>query len=160
MVPVFTFAPVGPGDVVAPSEAAALVPPQGALVDVVTLVFASNVHEVEAFMTLADVAPKSVDTLPKSRAGRSSSGTFINIHTGPPVGGQLQARRGTLAPDLSFDNITAILTVGHGARQGTCAGPIWHQHVAIETVALVAAVGVHAPVLAGPRLQATLVEIP
>lgn len=45
----------------------------------VTLVFASNVHEVEAFMALADITPKSVDTLPKSRAGNSSSSTFINI---------------------------------------------------------------------------------
>lgn len=45
----------------------------------VTLVFASNVHEVEAFMTFADVTPKSVDTLPVSRAGGSSSSTFINV---------------------------------------------------------------------------------
>lgn len=45
----------------------------------VTLVFAANVHEVEAFIALADITPKSVDTLPKSRAGNSSSSTFINI---------------------------------------------------------------------------------
>jgi hypothetical protein len=43
------------------------------------LIFASNVHEVETSVTLADVAPKRVDTLPKSRAGDSSSRTFINI---------------------------------------------------------------------------------
>ena len=40
-------------------------------------------------------------------------------HTGPPVRSQLEARRGALAPNLTFDNITAILTVCHGARQGT-----------------------------------------
>jgi len=62
---------------------------KGAFIYIVTLVFASNVHEVEAFLTLADVTPKSVDTLPKSRAGGASSSTFIDIHTGPPIGSQL-----------------------------------------------------------------------
>lgn len=99
--------------------AAAAVLTEGALVYIVTLVFASDVHEVEACVTLADVAPESVDTLPKPRAGGPPSSTFINIHAGPPVGSQLQARGGALAPNLSFDDITAILTVGHGARQGT-----------------------------------------
>lgn len=84
-----------------------------------TLVFAANVHKVEAFMTFADVTSESVDTLPKPRAGGSSSGTFINIHASPPVGSQLEARGRTLASGLSFDNITAILTVRHGARQST-----------------------------------------
>lgn len=119
MVPVFTFALVGPVHVETACEAAAVVLTKGAFVYIVTLVFASDVHEVEACVTLADVTPESVDTLPKPRAGGSSSSTFINIHTGPPVGSQLQARRWALAPNLSFDDVTAILTVGHGARQGT-----------------------------------------
>lgn len=119
MVSIFTFARVGPMHVDTVSKAAALVLTQGALIYVVTLVFAANVHEVEAFMALADITPKSVDTLPKSRAGNSSSSTFINIHTGPSIRSQLEARRGALAPYLSFDNVTAILTVCHGARQAT-----------------------------------------
>lgn len=41
----------------------------------------------------------------------------------------------------------------------TWAGPVRHKHVPVETVALEAAVSVHAPVLAGTRLQATLVQI-
>lgn len=45
----------------------------------VTLVFASNVHEVETSVTLADVTPKCVGALPKPRAGDSSSSAFINI---------------------------------------------------------------------------------
>lgn len=36
----------------------------------------------------------------------------------PPIRSQLEARRGALAPNLTFDNITAILTVCHGACQG------------------------------------------
>ena len=40
-------------------------------------------------------------------------------HTGPPIRSQLEARRRALAPDLTFDSITAILTVCHGACQGT-----------------------------------------
>lgn len=75
--------------VVTSSKAAALILTKGAFIYIMTLVFASNVHEVEAFMTLADVAPKSVDTLPKSRAGGSSGNAFINIHTGPPIRSQL-----------------------------------------------------------------------
>jgi hypothetical protein len=67
------------------SKAAAVVLTKGALIYVVTLIFASNVHEVEAFVTLADVTPKSVDTLPKPWAGDSPCSTFINIHTGPPI---------------------------------------------------------------------------
>lgn len=105
--------------VVASSKAATLVLTSGTFIYIMTLVFASNVHEVEACMTLADVTSESVDTLPESRAGGSSSGTLINIHTGPPIGSQLQPRGRTLAPDLSLDNITAVLTVCHGARQGT-----------------------------------------
>lgn len=100
--------------VITPSVGAALVLSKGALINVVTLIFASDVHEVEAGMALADVAPKRVDALPKSRAGDSSGRTFVNIHTGPPVRSQLQARGRTLAPDLSFDHVTAVLTVGHG----------------------------------------------
>lgn len=125
MVAIFTFTFVGPVYVETASKAAALILTKGALIYIMALVFASNVHEVEAFMTLADVTSKSVDTLPISRAGSSSSGTFINIHTGPAIWSQLQARRGALAPDLSFDNITAILTVRHGARQGTCNECDW-----------------------------------
>lgn len=105
--------------VVTSRKAAALILPKGAFIYIVTLVFASYVHEVEAFMTFADVTPKSVHTLPVSGAGGSSSSTFINVHTGPPVRSQLEPRRGALAPNLTFDNITAILTVCHGARQGT-----------------------------------------
>lgn len=45
-----------------------------------TLVFASNVHEVEALVTLANVTPKGVDALPESGAGHSSRGTFVNIY--------------------------------------------------------------------------------
>lgn len=41
----------------------------------------------------------------------------------------------------------------------TSAGPIRLKHVAVEAVALVAAVRVHAPVFTGSRLQATLVQI-
>lgn len=41
----------------------------------------------------------------------------------------------------------------------TCAGAIGHQHVAIEAEALVATERVHAAVLAGPRLQAALVQV-
>lgn len=119
LVAVFTFTLIGPVYVETASKAAALILTKGAFIYIVTLVFASNVHEVEAFMTLADVTSKSVDTLPKSRAGSSSSSTFINVHTGPPIRSQLQARRGALAPDLSFDDITAILTIRHGARPGT-----------------------------------------
>lgn len=44
-----------------------------------TLIFASNVHEVETSMTLADVAPKRVDALPKPGAGDSSSRTLVDI---------------------------------------------------------------------------------
>lgn len=159
LVSVFTFTLVGPVYVVTSGKAAALILTKGAFIYIVTLVFASNVHEVEAFMTFADVTPKSVDTLPESGAGGSSGGTFINIHTGPPIRSQLQARRGALAPNLPLDNITAILTVCHGARQGTRAGPVRQEHVPAQTVALVAAVRVHAPVLAGPWLQATLVQV-
>lgn len=119
MVSVFTFTLVGPLYIETASKAAAMMLTKGALIYIVTLVFASNVHEVEAFMTLADVTPKSVDALPKSRAGNSSGSTFINIHTGPPIRSQLEARRGALAPYLSFGNITAILTVCRGASQGT-----------------------------------------
>lgn len=71
--------------VVASSIVAALVLSKGALVNVVTLIFASNVHEVETSMTLADVAPKRVDALPKPGAGDSSSRTLVDIHTGPPI---------------------------------------------------------------------------
>jgi len=39
----------------------------------------------------------------------------------------------------------------------TGARSIWQKHVAIQTVALVAAVGIHAPVFAWPGLQSTLV---
>lgn len=46
-------------------------------------------------------------------------------HTGPPIRGQLEARRRALAPDLTFDNITAILTVCHGACQGTWKDSDW-----------------------------------
>lgn len=115
MVSIFTFTLVGPMYVVTSSKATALMLTKGALIYIVTLVFASNVHEVEAFMTLADVTPKSIDTLSKSRAGDSSSSTFIDIHTGPPVRSQLQTWGGALAPDLPFNNIAAILTVCHGA---------------------------------------------
>ena len=45
----------------------------------VTLVFASNVHEFETSVALADVTPKGVGALPKARAGDSSSSAFINI---------------------------------------------------------------------------------
>lgn len=45
------------------------------------------------------------------------------------------------------------------AQVRTGAGAIGHQHVAVETVALEAAEGVHAAVLAGPWLQPTLIEI-
>lgn len=45
----------------------------------VTLIFASNVHEVETSVTLADVAPKRVDALPKPGAGDSSSRTLVDI---------------------------------------------------------------------------------
>lgn len=86
LIAIFAFALVGPVDVVTSGRAAALVLPQGTLIDVVTLVFASNVHEVETRMALADVTPKGVGALPISRAGDSSSSTFINIHTGPPIG--------------------------------------------------------------------------
>lgn len=86
LVAIFAFTLVGPVDVVTSGRAAALVLPQGTLVDVVTLVFASNVHEVETSVALADVTPKGVGALPKSRAGDSSSSAFINIHTGPPIG--------------------------------------------------------------------------
>lgn len=41
----------------------------------------------------------------------------------------------------------------------TSAGPVRLKHVAVEAVALVAAVRVHAPVFTGSRLQATLVQI-
>lgn len=41
----------------------------------------------------------------------------------------------------------------------TSTRPIRHQHIAIEAVAFVASVGVHAPVLAGAWLQSTLIEI-
>lgn len=71
--------------VITSSIAAALVLSKGALVDVVALIFASDVHEVEASVTLADVAPKRVDALPKSGAGHSPSRTFIDIHAGPPI---------------------------------------------------------------------------
>lgn len=71
--------------VVASSIVAALVLSKGALVNVMTLIFASNVHEVETSVTLADVAPKRVDALPKPGAGDSSSRTLVDIHTGPPI---------------------------------------------------------------------------
>lgn len=145
--------------VVASGKAAALVLPEGTLVYVVTLVFASNVHEVEAFVTLADVTAKGVEALPEPGAGHPSCGAFVDIHTGPPVRSQPQARRGALASDLSFDDVTAILTVCHGACQGACAGAVGHRHVAAEAEALVAAECVHAAVLAGPWLQATLVQV-
>lgn len=43
------------------------------------LVFASNVHQIKAFMTPANVAPKSIDALPKAWAENPPSSTFINI---------------------------------------------------------------------------------
>lgn len=145
--------------VVALGKAAALVLPEGTLVYVVTLVFASGVHELEAVVTLADVTPEGVDALSEPGAGHSSRGALVHIHTGPPVGSQLQAWGGALASHLPFDDVTAVLTVCHGARQGACAGAVGHGHVAAEAVALVAAQRVHAAVLAGPRLQATLVQV-
>lgn len=71
--------------VVASSVATALVLSKGALINVVALIFASNVHEVETSVTLADVAPERVDALPKPGAGDSSSRTLIDIYTGPPI---------------------------------------------------------------------------
>lgn len=41
----------------------------------------------------------------------------------------------------------------------TSAAPVRHQHVAVEAVALVAPVRVHAPVFTRPRLQAALVQV-
>lgn len=61
--------------------------------------------------------------------------------------------------DFSFHLITAVLAVCHGARSCICTRSIRHEHVAIQAVALVAAVRIHAPMLAWPRLHPTLVKI-
>lgn len=41
----------------------------------------------------------------------------------------------------------------------TSTGPVRHQHVAVEAVALVTPICVHAPVFTRPRLQPTLIQI-
>lgn len=110
-------------------------------------------------MTPAHVASKSIDAVPKSRADNSPCSTFINIYAGSPIRPQLQAWRRTATAHFPFQHITAILTVCHGARKGTGACSVWQKHVAIQTVALVAAVRVHASVFAWPGLQSTLVQI-
>ncbi len=41
----------------------------------------------------------------------------------------------------------------------TSTGPVRHQHVAVEAVALVTPICVHAPVFTRPRLQPTLIQV-
>ena len=41
----------------------------------------------------------------------------------------------------------------------TSTGPVRHQHVSVEAVALVTPICVHAPVFTGPRLQPTLIQV-
>lgn len=43
------------------------------------LVFASDVHQIKAFMTPANVASKSIDAVPKPWTENPPSSTFINI---------------------------------------------------------------------------------
>lgn len=41
----------------------------------------------------------------------------------------------------------------------TSTGPIRHQHVTVEAVALVTPICIHAPVFTRPRLQPTLIQV-
>lgn len=91
---------------------------KGAFIYIMALVFASDVHQIKAFMTPANVASKSIDAVPKSWADNPPSSTFINIYTSPAIRPKLQPWRRTAAAHLPFQHVTAILAVCHQARKG------------------------------------------
>lgn len=110
-------------------------------------------------MTLAGVTPECVDALTEPGTRGHAARTLVHVHTGSSVRRQLKPWRRALTAHLSLQHLTAILAVGHTTGTGISTCPVRHQHIAIEAVALVAAVCVHAPVFARPGLQTTLVQV-
>lgn len=75
----FALALVGALGVVTSGEPTALVGSRCTFVNVMTLVFASDVDQIVALMALADVAAKRVDAFPESGTHSRSCGTLVNI---------------------------------------------------------------------------------